>query len=89
MRLLSRNKEILILFLVAFGLRLVLVLTAGGIAKDGCAYGWLAIEIARGNFREIFSSILPPLFPILTAGASYIFQDFELLNFQGMFKLLL
>ena len=78
MRLLSRNKEILILFLVAFGLRLVLVLTARGIASDGCLYGWLAEEIARGNFHEVFSSILPPLFPAFTAGASYIFRDIEL-----------
>ena len=78
MRLLSRNKEILILFLVALASRAFLVLTARGIADDGCSYGWLAKEIASGNFHEAFSSILPPLFPIFTAGASYIFWDIEL-----------
>jgi len=78
MRLLSKNKEILILFLVALALRAFLVLTALGIADDGCAYGWLAKEVAAGNFHEVFSSILPPLFPIFIACASYIFRDFEL-----------
>jgi 4-amino-4-deoxy-L-arabinose transferase-like glycosyltransferase len=78
MRLLSKNKEVLILFLVALASRAFLVLTALGIADDGCAYGWLAKEVAAGNFREVFNSILPPLFPIFTAGASYIFWDFEL-----------
>lgn len=78
MRLLSRNKEILILFLVTLALRASLVLTARGIANDGCSYGWLAKEIATGNLHEIFSSILPPLYPIFTAGVSYIFRDIEL-----------
>ncbi len=78
MRLLSRNKEILILFLITLALRAFLVLTARGIATDGCAYAWLAREITRGNFHEAFSSIWPPLFPVFTAGASYIFRDFEL-----------
>jgi 4-amino-4-deoxy-L-arabinose transferase-like glycosyltransferase len=78
MRLLSKNKELLILFLVTLALRAFLVLTARGIASDGCLYGWLAKEITRGNFHEVFSSILPPLFPIFTAGASYIFRDIEL-----------
>lgn len=78
MRLLSRNKEILILFLVTLASRVFLVLTARGIADDGCAYGRLAKEIARGNFYEAFSPTLPPLFPVFTAGASYIFRDFEL-----------
>jgi len=78
MRLLSRNKEILILFLVTLALRAFLVLTARGIANDGCAYAWLAKEIAGGNFHEAFRSIWPPLYPIFTAGASYIFRDFEL-----------
>lgn len=78
MKLLIRNKEVLILFLAALSLRLFLVLTARGIATDGCSYVWLAEEIAGGKFHKIFSSVLPPLFPILTAGASYIFQDFEL-----------
>jgi len=77
-RLLSRNKEILILFLITLASRAFLVLTARGIANDGCAYAWLAKEIAGGNFHEAFSSILPPLFPIFTAGASYIFRDIEL-----------
>ncbi len=78
MRLLSRNKEILILFLVTLASRVFLVLTARGIADDGCAYGELAKEIAAGNFHEAFSPTLHPLFPVFTAGASYIFQDFEL-----------
>ena len=78
MRLLGKNKEILILFLVTLALRAFLVLTASGIADDGCAYGQLAKEITTGNFSEVSSSILPPLFPIFIAGASYIFRDFEL-----------
>ena len=78
MRLLSKNKGILILFLVTLALRAFLVLTARGIASDGCLYGWLAKEITRGNFYKVFSSILPPLFPIFTAGASYILRDVEL-----------
>jgi len=78
MRLLSRNKEILILFLVTLASRVFLVLTARGIADDGCAYGELAKEIAAGNFHEAFGPTLHPLFPVFTAGASYIFQDFEL-----------
>jgi 4-amino-4-deoxy-L-arabinose transferase-like glycosyltransferase len=78
MKLLGKNKGILILFLVALALRAFLILTARGIASDGCAYVWFAQEIASGNFHEVFSSILPPLFPIFTTGVSYIFQDFEL-----------
>ncbi|MGA2916376.1 MAG: glycosyltransferase family 39 protein [Sedimentisphaerales bacterium] len=78
MRLLNKNKEILVLFLVALALRMFLALTARGIATDGCSYALLAKEIASGNFREVFSSILPPLFPAFAAGASYIFRDFEL-----------
>lgn len=74
----SKNKEILLLFFIAFLSRLILVFTACGIANDGCSYVWLAKEIAVGNFDKVFSSILPPLFPILIAGTSYIFQDFEL-----------
>ncbi len=66
------------MFLVALALRAFLVLTARGIANDGCAYARLAKEIAGGNFHEAFSSIWPPLFPVFTAGASYIFRDFEL-----------
>ncbi|MCK4822222.1 glycosyltransferase family 39 protein, partial [bacterium] len=78
MRFLSKNKEVLIIFLAALVLRAFLVLTTRGIATDGCSYAWLADEIARGNFHEAVRSILPPLFPIFTAGASYIFRDIEL-----------
>ncbi len=78
MRLLSRNREVLILFLITLAARVFLVLTARGVATDGCAYGWLAMEFAEGNFREVFNSAYPPLLPIFTVGASYIFRDFEL-----------
>lgn len=78
MRLLSRNKGILILFLVTLASRVFLVLIARGISDDACAYGELAKEIASGNFHEVFNSILPPLLPAFTAGASYIFRDIEL-----------
>lgn len=66
------------MFLIAIALRMFLVLTACGIADDGCAYGSLAKEIAMGNLREAFTYLLPPLFPIFIAGASYIFHDIEL-----------
>ncbi len=55
-----------------------MVLTAYGIANDGCSYARLANEIARGNFQEVLTYLLPPLFPVFTAGASYIFRDIEL-----------
>lgn len=74
----SRNREIFYLFLVGFGLRLFLVLTAGGIATDGCSYLWLAQDIAKGDFQSGINAYLPPLFPILSAAVSFIFRDFEL-----------
>ncbi len=77
MKLLRGNKEILIMFFITLASRVFLVLTARGIATDGCIYGWFAKEIANGNFHEVISSILPPLFPALTAVASYIFRDIE------------
>jgi len=78
MKLLSKNKIVLIMFLTALISRAFLVFTARGIATDGCSYAWLADKIASGNLHEIINSILPPLFPIFTAGASYIFRDIEL-----------
>lgn len=78
MSLISKNKEISVLFLITFLLRVVLVFTAGGIANDGCSYVELAKEIAAGNIQEISRSTLPPLFPLFIAGASYIFHDFEI-----------
>ena len=82
MKLIGKNKEILFLFLAALTLRFFLVFTACGIANDGCSYLWLAEAIATGDFDKIFSSILPPLFPIFIAGGSYIFQDFEITNWR-------
>jgi 4-amino-4-deoxy-L-arabinose transferase-like glycosyltransferase len=78
MKFLNKNKEVLIMFLIALALRTFLVFTARGIATDGCSYAWLAEEIVKGNLHEVVTSILPPLFPIFTAGASYIFRDIEL-----------
>ncbi len=77
MKLISKNKEILFLFLAALTLRFFLVLTACGIADDGVGYAWLAEEVTKGNFHKAFGAVFPPLFPIFTAGASYIFQDIE------------
>jgi 4-amino-4-deoxy-L-arabinose transferase-like glycosyltransferase len=78
MRFFSRNKELLILFVIALALRVFLVFTARGIATDGCSYAWLAENIASGNLHQVVRSILPPLFPVFTAAASYVFQDIEL-----------
>ncbi len=70
--------ELLILFLVALALRLFLALTARGLATDGCSYLWLAEDIAKGDFQSGINALLPPLFPILSAGASFIFGNLEL-----------
>ncbi len=78
MKIRSRYKGILILFLVTLFLRGILVFTARGIADDGCYYGVLAREIAHGNFREILRSIWPPLYPILTALVSKGTANIEL-----------
>lgn len=75
---LGRNGEILLLFFVALVLRVFLVLTAAGIADDGCGYLFLAQDIAAGDLRGAFSSVWPPLFPIFTVGASFVFRDLEL-----------
>jgi len=72
------NGEILLLYLFALGLRVFVVFTAAGIADDGCGYLFLAREIAGGNFHAIFTSVWPPLFPVFSAGASFIFRDLEL-----------
>lgn len=72
------NGEILLLYLIALALRVFLVFTAAGIADDGCGYLFLAREIAGGNFHAAFSSVWPPLFPVFSAGASFIFRDIEL-----------
>jgi hypothetical protein len=66
------------LFLATFFLRLVLVLTAKGVATDGCAYLWLADDIINGDFQSGINAFLPPLLPILTAGASFFFGELEL-----------
>lgn len=58
-------------------MRVILVVTAGGIANDGCLYLWLAKDIAAGDISKVATD-LPPLFPVLTAGLSYIAGDFEL-----------
>jgi len=73
-----KNGELLFLFFATLVLRLLLVLTAAGISDDGCGYLFLARDIAGGNFNSVFSSIWPPLFPILAAAASLIFRDIEI-----------
>ena len=75
---LRRNGEILLLFFVTLVLRVFLVLTAAGIADDGCGYLFLAQDIAAGDLRGAFTSVWPPLFPIFTAGVSFVFRDLEL-----------
>jgi len=77
-RLFGKKNELIILFLAAFALRSFLVLTARGIATDGCSYLWLAEDIAKGDFQSGINAFLPPLFPILSAGASFIFRNLEL-----------
>jgi 4-amino-4-deoxy-L-arabinose transferase-like glycosyltransferase len=66
------------LFLAAFFLRLFLVLTAKGIATDGCTYLWLADDILKGDFQSGINAFLPPLFPIFSAGALFFFGELEL-----------
>ncbi|MBN2181967.1 MAG: glycosyltransferase family 39 protein [Sedimentisphaerales bacterium] len=78
MRLSGQKKILLTLFAAAFALRVILVFTARGIATDGCSYLWLAADIAKGDFRSGINAFLPPLFPILSAGASFIFGNLEL-----------
>ena len=78
MNFLRNNKVLLILFFSAFVLRLILVFTARSIATDGCSYIWLAEDILKGDFKSGINAYLPPLLPILTAGASFIFGNLEL-----------
>jgi 4-amino-4-deoxy-L-arabinose transferase-like glycosyltransferase len=74
----NKKNDLLILFLAGFSLRLILVLTARGIATDGCSYLWLAKDILKGDFQSGINAFLPPLFPILSAAASLIFRNLEL-----------
>lgn len=72
------RKVILVLFLLALVLRLFSVLTAQGIATDGCAYLWLAQALPKMASPQCPDLVLPPLFPILARALSYIFGDFEI-----------
>lgn len=54
------------------------MLTAKGIATDGCSYLWLAEDIVKGDFENGINAFLPPLFPILSASFSFLFSDLEL-----------
>ncbi len=74
----GKNRVILYLFLASFFLRLFIVLTAKGIATDGCTYLWLADDIIKGDFQNGINAFLPPLLPILSAGASFFFGELEL-----------
>jgi 4-amino-4-deoxy-L-arabinose transferase-like glycosyltransferase len=76
--LLETRKIILLLFLMALGLRLVSVFTAKGIATDGCAYLWLSEALPKMVSPQYPDLVLPPLFPTLTRLFSYIFGDVEL-----------
>jgi len=72
-----RNRKIvLVLFIAAFALKLFMVLTAKGVAADGCAYLWLAKALPK--MPSPYYPHYPPFLPILTRLFSYIFGDVEL-----------
>ena len=73
-----KNRIPFYLFLAAFALRLFLALTAKAVATDSCSYLRLAGDIAKGDFQNGIDAFLPPLFPILSAGLSFLFGDLEL-----------
>ncbi|KPJ63391.1 MAG: hypothetical protein AMS15_00450 [Planctomycetes bacterium DG_23] len=73
-----RGRILLVLFLLALGLRLISVFTAKGVAKDGCGYLWLSQALPKMVSPQRPDLFLPPLFPFLIRAVTYIFSDVEL-----------
>jgi len=61
----TERQRLLLLFAVAFSLRLYAALAAKGIAMDGAYYGFMARDFLRGDFIKGLSEELHPFYPLL------------------------
>jgi 4-amino-4-deoxy-L-arabinose transferase-like glycosyltransferase len=68
---LSERQRLLLLLVVAFGLRLYAVLAAKGIANDGACYGFMARDFLEGDFSKGLSTPFHPFYPLLISLISF------------------
>jgi 4-amino-4-deoxy-L-arabinose transferase-like glycosyltransferase len=62
---LDERQTLVVLVLIAFGLRLYAVLMAKGIAVDSAAYGFMARDFMKGDLLKALSTPFPPFYPFL------------------------